>query len=92
MRRIAPTDESEIHYGEGRKLVWTKTGALGLVPVHALLDDVLFIPEGGRMPIVIRHKNDNHYTFIGAAYVHGLMHGEAWTMEASREKSDIVLI
>ena len=92
LQHLLPNEEAKFAYGKGRSLVWTENDALGLVPSQTQYEDVLFIPEGGRMPLVIRPRPDNRFTFIGAAYVHGMMYGEAFTRKVVSDLTKITLI
>lgn len=57
----------------------TASDYMGLAVSNARHDDDLCIALGASVPMVLRRKGD-HYSFIGEAYVHGLMHGEAIEM------------
>lgn len=79
---------------QGRRPFITREGYLGLAPETAQPGDQLGILFGGRHPFVLRpvrtesndkiaeHENEE-FTLIGPAWVHGIMHGEA--MEALEE-------
>jgi hypothetical protein len=49
----------------------TQQGYMGLVPAHAAAGDVVSILQGGAFPYVLR-PSDDHFIFIGEAYVHGI--------------------
>ncbi|KAJ4303231.1 hypothetical protein N0V90_002124 [Kalmusia sp. IMI 367209] len=59
-----------------RRLCTTKNGLLGMAPKYAKLGDRIAVLTGCDMPVVLRPKGDN-FEFIGAAFVEGLMKGEA---------------
>jgi hypothetical protein len=66
-------------------LVKTLKGILGLTPPRVEVGDILMIPLGGRVPIILRPCGDK-YTFIGECYLHGFMDGEA--LVEARKASD----
>ncbi|KAK3983954.1 heterokaryon incompatibility protein 6, OR allele [Cladorrhinum sp. PSN332] len=52
---------------------------LCLLPKHTKVGDLLVILRGGRFPVILRPCGpDNLVEFIGEAYVHGIMDGEAF--------------
>lgn len=61
-----------------RRLGSAANGWLCLLPQRAKVDDTIILAQGGRVPLVIRWNEAGYYTFIGEAYIHGIMHGEAW--------------
>ncbi|KAF3038977.1 hypothetical protein E8E12_002657 [Didymella heteroderae] len=75
----------------GRKMVATKDGSLMLAPWRTCAGDVVVVLPGGRVPYILRPQimrrdsgfaeegleKSQQYQFIGDAYVHGIMHGEA---------------
>lgn len=61
---------------QGRKLITTSNGLLGSVSTMGESGNDLYILRGCSVPLVLRPKNDN-FEVVGAAYVHGLMDGEA---------------
>ena len=67
----------------------SSSGYIGLVPSTSIIGDRVCVLAGGRTPYVLcpSHKktgedvsNSHEYTFVGDAYVHGLMDGEALDM------------
>jgi hypothetical protein len=62
--------------GADRRLCTTKSGLIGMAPKYAKLGDRVAVMTGCDMPFVLRPKGE-HYEFIGAAFVEGLMKGEA---------------
>ncbi|RDW89512.1 hypothetical protein BP6252_01544 [Coleophoma cylindrospora] len=63
-----------------RAFFHTKTGHFGLGPLKLEIMDEVWLFKGGRTPFVLRKRaGNNDYHFIGEAYVHGLMYGEAAT-------------
>lgn len=66
----------------GRSYICTEAGLRGLAPSAARVGDVVAILYGGKWPFVLRPVEDegaaaSDYYFVGPAYVHGAMHGEA---------------
>jgi hypothetical protein len=59
-----------------RRLCTTRKGLLGMAPKYAKLGDRVAVLTGCDMPVVLRPTGDK-YEFIGAAFVEGLMKGEA---------------
>ena len=73
----------------GRSFFISSSGYIGLVPSTTVVGDRICVLSGGKVPFVLRphreqSQDDNshslEYTFIGDAYVHGLMDGEAMDM------------
>lgn len=71
---------------EGRRLVTTSTGYLGLVPEQSRKGDLIAVLRGCNFPVVVRplkcdlemvRMSCRRYRYIGECYVHGLMNGEA---------------
>lgn len=67
---------------EGRRLLCSSSGLLGLGPMSTAQDKTYremrygFL-RGARVPFILRRMSDDRYQIIGEAYVHGLMYGEA---------------
>lgn len=60
-----------------RRLARTAKGYLALLPAEAQEGDMVAILKGGRLPFVLRSRG-GPWELIGACYVHGIMHGEAF--------------
>ncbi|EGX95782.1 ankyrin and HET domain protein [Cordyceps militaris CM01] len=61
-----------------RRVVSTTKGYLGLVPRVTQAGDQVWLFAGGRTPYILRPTSQpGQYTFIGEAYIHGIMDGEA---------------
>jgi hypothetical protein len=60
-----------------RTLVLSKNRYLGLAPKLSKPGDYIFILFGLSEPAILRPQADGSYIFIGTAYVHGVMKGEA---------------
>ncbi|KAK5126138.1 hypothetical protein LTR85_011493 [Meristemomyces frigidus] len=61
-----------------RVLASTSNGLLGWIPETATVGDVICVFEGAPFPFLLSKKSGDRYTLVGDAYVHGIMHGEAW--------------
>lgn len=78
---------------ERRSLCMTEKGYLCLAPPDVKVGDSLSILLGGRVPYILRRKGENVYNLVGESYVHGLMKGEAFKNEASKDHiKDIKLV
>lgn len=69
------------------RLFISATGYVGLCPSETQKGDAIFVPCGGHVPYIIRPKRkerqtdqavteQQQWTLVGEAYVHGIMHGE----------------
>jgi hypothetical protein len=76
----------------GRRLALTPNKLIGLVSGAAQVGDDIVIIAGGGMTYVLRPEDasldwsgdgGNRFSFLGAAYVHGMMDGEAPRAQAS---------
>ncbi len=57
-----------------RRFVITSQGAFGLVPVNALMGDLIMVLYGLSVPVVLR-KLASSYWLVGECYIHGAMDG-----------------
>lgn len=65
-----------------RRLLVTKRGYIGLAPWNAQVGDVVAVLHGGETPFLLRPGSESGvYTFVGEAFVHGTMAGEALAWE-----------
>jgi hypothetical protein len=69
-----------------RRLIITRKRHLGLAAEHVKPGDMVTILMGGQLPMILRKVND-HYLFIGEAYIHGIMDGEAMAQNEVSNKS-----
>ena len=60
----------------GRTLITTQNGFLGLAPDETQLGDTIAILYGCNYPVVLR-RFGNSFRFVGECYIDGLMDGEA---------------
>ena len=86
-----------------RKFAVTDNGYIGWVHADARKGDVVALFPGGNVPYVLRpvsqpdsaqssmssETRNRRYEFLGDAYIHGIMHGEAWN-EANLEEVTLV--
>ena len=68
-----------------RHLVVTEKGYLGLAPEHVHTGDLVIIMMGSQVPLVLREVQQ-HYVFVGDAFIDGVMDGEAWAERDETEK------
>lgn len=68
-----------------RRLVVTEKGHLGLAPEHVQTGDLVIIMMGSQVPLVLREVQQ-HYVFVGDAFIDGVMDGEAWAERDGNEK------
>ena len=74
----------------GRKFGVTKRGHFCLVPGDAGRGDLVCIPHGGRVPVILRRMNQ-HYQNIGECYVNGCMQGiDASVLDGCKEELFLV--
>jgi hypothetical protein len=66
-----------------RTICTTKMGYLGLTAWGAQVGDVVCVLEQSQMPVVLRPV-DEEWVFVGQAYVHGIMDGEAVGMHGDQ--------
>jgi hypothetical protein len=78
---VAPDDDNwlvrELHYLHTRRPFITKTGYVGLGPMHLEEEDEICILYGSVTPYIVRRYDEGGFTLIGEAFVHGAMYGEA---------------
>ena len=75
----------------------TQAGMIGVGPRDAQVGDEVWVFLGGRMPFVLRpiklsleaEETEDYHEYIGQAYVHGIMDGEAMR-EAQRGDQNLV--
>jgi hypothetical protein len=70
----------------------TKSGYMGTAWRSIRPGDVVALIPGVNMPMILRRKNkdEDFYTVIASAYVHGMMKGEIWE-EAEKRLETIIL-
>jgi hypothetical protein len=63
-----------------RKLFKTTKGYIGIGPCSLQKGDGVALFKGGMVPLVIRSLGDK-WELVGDCYVHGIMHGEAYSAQ-----------
>jgi hypothetical protein len=74
-----------------RCMHWTSTHKLVLGPRDAVRGDVIFVPVGAQVPLVIREQAGGGYTFVGECYYDDIMDGEAMRDIDDKELHTVVL-
>ena len=74
-----------------RQLFLTDEGLLGVSPVDTQVGDQVWVLAGMSTPVVLRTALSGNYIFLGEAYVHGMMHGEATEGVLEENLDDILL-
>jgi hypothetical protein len=72
-----------------RLLFRTDTGLLGVGPLELDIGAEVWILAGANTPAVLREGSTGKKQFLGEAYAHGVMHGEA--LELGLDFDDIIL-
>jgi hypothetical protein len=67
---------SVVSEGRDRRLITTEKGYIGLAVNSCVRGDIVCVVFGCSTPVLLRRVGD-HYIFLGEAYLHGIMHGEA---------------
>ncbi len=85
-------DEPELllKLAEGRTLILTEIGYLGLAPLGTQVGDTVCVLQGVPMPIILR-PSSSYFKLVGECYMHGLMKGELM-VDKDIAVRDIVLI
>lgn len=68
----------------GRRMGLAANGWLCLLPGGAEVGDRIILARGGRVPLVIRSLagDDECFSFVGEAYIHGIMDGDSMRKSA----------
>ncbi|KAL8645135.1 MAG: hypothetical protein Q9226_007438 [Calogaya cf. arnoldii] len=69
---------------EGRPLITTADGRLGLAPKGTIPGDIICVVLGCHSPLVLRPYNNLSHQVVGACYIDSLMTGEALLGELPR--------
>jgi Heterokaryon incompatibility protein (HET) len=64
-------------WSQERSLILSHGGYIGLAPSSTLPGDKICILHGFHAPVILRQRAESSYVFVGDAYVHALMDGEA---------------
>ena len=65
-------------FSSTRRIFRTHENYLGNGPKNARPGDQVWILAGAKIPFVLRPQENGKYVVLGDAYVHGIMHGEAF--------------
>jgi hypothetical protein len=68
------------------RLAHTESGSLAIVNETTKSGDVIIVPLGGQVPLVLRPQEDK-YIFVGECFLSGYMHGEA--LSPLEKESDV---
>ncbi|KAH8779833.1 heterokaryon incompatibility protein-domain-containing protein [Diaporthe sp. PMI_573] len=76
-----------ISSANGRRLGRAVNGWLCLLPGETEVGDKIILARGGRVPLVIRPLTDDEecFSLVGEAYIHGIMDGEAFVEEECKD-------
>lgn len=69
-----------VAYMWDRRFFTTSSLAMGLGPEGMAENDVVCIPLGGTLPLILHPENDGSFRMVGSAYIDLFMHGEALTL------------
>jgi hypothetical protein len=67
-----------------RRFIRTRSGFVGIVAEPAAVGDSIGVFEGGKVPLVLRQKDDG-WELVCDGYVHGIMAGEAFVRDKCKE-------
>lgn len=74
-------------HDQNRILSGTRDGRVCWIPKQARTNDLVWLFEGAPFPFILRRLRNGHYQIVGDAYVHGIMHGEAWLLREDELES-----
>jgi hypothetical protein len=77
MLHVMPYINAVMTLSTARKVCVTPNGYLGRVVYGSVIGDKICMFFGASVPFVLRERDDGGFMFVGEAYVHGLMDGEA---------------
>ncbi|KAI1132662.1 heterokaryon incompatibility protein-domain-containing protein [Nemania abortiva] len=77
-------------FAEGRRFAGTDGGLIGWVPADTMEGDVVVIPYGSRVPLVVRSDGKGKYRLVGDCYIHGLMDGQAINAKGREERETVI--
>lgn len=79
---------------EGRVLLCTDTGSLGLGPASLRLGHEVCIMRGGEVPYLLRQAKEHYFNLVGKCYIPGATHGElvSDSMTSDRKPTKRVIV
>ena len=80
---------SRVDFCMGRRFFVTGAGRVGIGPRCMQPEDIVVVLRGSKWPFILRKKGDG-YWLLGAAYVHGIMDGEAVQIHKAQGGSEEV--
>lgn len=93
---VRPYEEEVQSTMSDQRFFITRNGRIGVGPRHLQQADLLVVFWGADMPCVLREEGGGHARFLGPAYVHGVMDGEAFkhieTHDELQEQSELFLL
>ncbi|KAI1164195.1 heterokaryon incompatibility protein-domain-containing protein [Nemania serpens] len=78
------------YFSKGRRFAGTDGGLIGWVPEEAVEGDVVVIPYGSKVPLVVRSDGEGRYRLVGDCYIHGLMDGQAINAPGRQERETVI--
>ena len=69
---------------DGRRMVVTNSGLLGLASAEAQVSDLIALFHGGKVPLIVRMKG-TQYQLIWDCNLHGAMYGSALKREECQD-------
>lgn len=60
----------------GRRIAWTKSGRLCVIPPCARLNDVCCVFPGLQVPFILHPLENGQFLFLGNSYIHDIMNGK----------------
>jgi hypothetical protein len=69
-----------------KRIATSKRRYLGWVPTPTKPGDLICIFLGSEIPFVLREEGSGYYKLIGECYIHGIMYGEALSMDGRVER------
>jgi hypothetical protein len=75
-----------------KRVAYTSSNRLGIVPTVARQGDLVCILRGQRMPFILRKAEDDCYHLVGEAYINDVMDGELMDEFAQGKYTDIDIV
>ncbi|KAI1117664.1 heterokaryon incompatibility protein-domain-containing protein [Nemania sp. NC0429] len=78
------------YFSKGRRFAGTDGGLIGWVPEESVEGDVIVIPYGSKVPLVVRSDGKGGHRVVGDCYIHGLMDGQAINAPGKQERETTI--